>query len=641
MTDPAPAIARTAVHSLAGLAVVLVMLQSSGGLTVELPGPDMLLTVAGFALTFAALTDADGHDRAAGWREALAARAPLPVLTVTLVLAVGTLTERGARYARDVVDAMLGVVGVGTWNPRPADPGAVDPLGPLWLVALLALFALAWPPVLHGLRRALSARSGARAPATLTAVLAAAAAAAWLVGPLRALTGAGLDELARGAHVRLAEWLVGAAAAALVVAVGPPGSRAWPGRVAGRAAEPRRRAVLRRAGVLRRGVVLRRAGLLPRAGVLTTAGVALLVVSTWWATVDPAGRLALGGTAVAAAGTAALLLGLHARGGAAPARQLARGAPAELGRMAFPLLVLHAPMYLLVQLAVPDARPLALLVVGGALAWLVGLVVQDGIVGRWRARGTAVPRALVTGALAVALTGSIVAVGGPDPHVAAAAAPSGSRPEPVVLVFGAAAAGDLADGLERAGVGVVDATRPGCGLLPGPPTAVTRARLTADAQIPAGSSDCGDWPTGWYAAVGTDRPDAVLIDPSVDLRRPGVDPCDPGFRTRYRALLRVAVTVATSGGPQRPVLLATARADAGPAASVHCYNALVDETAGTYREVLRLDVHEQLCPDAICRSHTLAGDPLFDGPGRLTAAARAELGRWLASEVARLRPTRP
>ena len=64
------------------------------------------------------------------------------------------------------------------------------------------------------------------------------------------------------------------------------------------------------------------------------------------------------------------------------AAALGRGFPVELGRVAYPLLTVHLFVYWLVQTAVPQARPFALLVVGGALTWLLALLVQDGLIRR-------------------------------------------------------------------------------------------------------------------------------------------------------------------------------------------------------------------------------------------------------------------
>ncbi len=612
---------------LTGLAVLTVVLQSSGGFTVELLGPDLLLVVAGFALTSAVLTGAAGTDRAAlyAWcREQAALRAPLLVMAVAAVIVVGALVGQGDEIAHAATDSFIGLFAVG-WAQLapPSGPlGRVDPLGPLWLISLLALFGLSWPILLDALCVRLRVADGLHVLTVLAPALLVCAAGAWLVGPVRAATGAGLAELAVGSHVRLTEWLAGATAAA--AAVGLQSYRATSTPAASRIV----------ANLLRS---TRWAPLLAALGGTVLATMAAL--AAW----QPTPWLRHGGPGVAAFGVAAVLLALHAPGMDRPARALGHGLPRELGRMAYPLLVLHAPLFWLVQLAVPGARPFALLVVGGALSWLLGLLIQDGLVRRWHVRGTVAPRALIVGALAVLLAALTVAVTAPPSR------PVGAGPlrQPVVLVLGGSTAGELAAALDRSGsrFAVADGSRPGCGLLPASPSSWLQARTTAQAQAPATAPSCGDWPQVWRARIAAVQPDAVVVDLSADATprggaSPPTAPCAPAFRGMYRTLVEQAVGIWTDGGTTRPVLLTTARDD-GTSAPVRCLNALVGESAGSYRELTQLDVGAQLCPDGICRTHTLDGEPLFNNGIFLSQAGLVELGTWLDESIAEQVNVRP
>ena len=228
-------------------------------------------------------------------------------------------------------------------------PGTVDPLGALWLVGLLVQLGLVWPLVLVPLRRLLGVRERRQALTRLLPVLVALAYGAWLVGPLRTAAGAPAAELAFGTHVRAAEFLLGAVAA--VVVVGLHGRRIP-------------------------------AGVAP---VLAVVGIGGLVALSVLATRHPVDWLRLGGPAGAAAAGALLLLAAQLPAHGPLAAALGRGLPLELGRAAYPLLLLHLPVFWLVQRGVPTVRPAALLLTGTALAWLVGLLLQDGLVRRWRA----------------------------------------------------------------------------------------------------------------------------------------------------------------------------------------------------------------------------------------------------------------
>lgn len=610
----APGAARLspALRGIAGIAVLLVMLQSTGGFTVELLGPDVLLAVAGFAVTHGVLVGVGLRWAALRrwYHEQVLLRSPLLLVVLAAVLAIAALVGQGVLVAREIVNVFAGL-----WPPvwsglgPPVGPlGRVDPLGPLWLIGLLVLFALTWPVVLVAIRKVLPPTDGIAALTVLAPALLSCAAAFWLVGRMRWVAGADLAELALGAHVRLAEWLIGCAAAAAVVGMGAA-------RSAAPSTQPRLIEVLLRSAWF--------------AGTLAGLGAAGLIAMSAFATWRPEYWLGAGGPACAAGAAAAVLLAAHLPVADRPAGALGRGFPLELGRMAYPLLVLHSAVFWALQLAFPGARPFALLVVGGALAWLCGLLLHDGVVRRWQARGAA----MTGGSGAVVLT---TLIAGTAIALTAFAAPPARGP--AVLVLGGSTAGELAAALDGAGgpYTVVDGSRPTCGLLATVPASGSPARTTALAQVPAAVAVCGDWPQSWPTLVEMVQPAAVVVELGADAapraRPTDPGPCDPAFRAGYRSLVQRAVGIWTAGAPARPVLLATVRDD-GTDSSARCLNALVAESAGSYRQVAQLDVNRQLCPDGTCRTHTLDGRPLFRPDGRLSPAGLDELGAWLDSTV--------
>jgi peptidoglycan/LPS O-acetylase OafA/YrhL len=560
-----------------GLAVLVIMLQGSGGFGVELLGPNLLLTVSGFVVTRALLDSAapTGRIGVLTWyREQLTLNAPLLVLAPLAVFATAVFLGPYVHGGATVADLLTALVPTPEhWRELAARAeltGHIDPLGPLWLIGLLIQFSLVWPALLAGLYRVLDAGAGFRMVLVLTPALLTVTVAAWLVGPLRQLAGADLSELAMGGHVRVVEWLVGATAAAASVGL----------------AQVHRRTTRWEAPAL--------------AAVGSAVLVAMAVLATRW----PAEWLSAGGAGAAAFGAAVLLLAVHVPADGPLARALGRGLPFELGRMAYPLLVLHAPIFWMVQLAVPSARPVALLAVGGGLTWMVGLVLHDGLVRRLRRMQLAWPRTVwpalgaVTATLAVAaiITGDQVANAAQDPR-----RPAGT---PVALVLGGSYAGNIASLLDQPGgrYPVFDGSRAGCGLLPEPnpyEAAKYPTRTTAQAQAPGSVSQCADWQQRWASLMTAIGPAAVVLDLSADAapRGPEATPpaCTPAFRAQYRELF--AAAVATVGdGQQRSILLVTNHrsilgADDG---TRRCFNALLVEFAASYRSVAPLSMENHL-----------------------------------------------
>jgi peptidoglycan/LPS O-acetylase OafA/YrhL len=601
-TTGAAVVDRGAATAIGGLGVLLVMVASTGAVPVELLGPDVVLAAAGFLVTHRLL--AGGVRLGAHYRRQFLLRVPLLLAVPAAVLGPAALTRPPRPAAQAAADAVFSAAGVKNWwdlvSARPqfgptleqlglgADwfaehPVHIDPLGVFWLVAVLVQLGLGWPLLLALLRAPVR-----RHPAVLGSVLLVVAVAAAAVGPLRALDGAAPSELALGTHVRACEWLFGAVAAAF--AVTRPATRA---RVRGGWA-------------------------------LTGLGVALLASTSALAAVRPQDWLPFGGPAIAAAGAAALLLAVTRWPALPLATALNRGLPLELGRVAYPLLLLHLAMFWLVQQAAPEARPFALLAVGGALAWLLSLVVQDGLVRRASARRPAVTSVVVVLlAVAIGLGGTAV--------VRTARHPVGTGP--VVLVLGGTEAADLAAAMIGSGrYAVVDGTLPGCGLLPAR-APVAAVRTSTDAQLPAPQGPvCGDGARRWATLVADVAPAAIVVDLAVDADPRSTAACDAGFRAAYRPLLDAAVAAWTTGAPDRPVLLAD-----GPTGSRsgRCLNALITEAVAARGALVPLPVQALLCPsgaDSGTVSCDGSGSVPIDG-GRRVAVARviddavaAELG---------------
>jgi hypothetical protein len=211
-----------------------------------------------------------------------------------------------------------------------------------------------------------------------------------------------------------------------------------------------------------------------------------------------------------------------------------------------------------------------------------------------------------------------------------------------VLVLGGSTGGDIAAALADAGTpyAVLDATRPGCGILPTAVPQPGRARMSAGAELPGPAGPaCPDWPQRWRAEVVAHHPVAIVLDLAADaapVRVPATapTPCDPGFRSYYRTLVATAVDVLSGPDDRVPVLLADARMGTGEAAgAARCFDALVADAAATYPTLVPLDLEALLCPGGVCRTVTEFGQPSSDGV-HLGVTERDELGPWLAGEVA-------
>ncbi|WP_322759188.1 SGNH hydrolase domain-containing protein [Frankia sp. Cr2] len=660
-----------------GLAVLAVMLASTGGFRAELLGANLVLAVSGY-LTTRALLDAassrlDGRMRLDIWyRDHFKHRVPLALFTLAVTLGLAALFSPPEEARRLAMAAVAGLAQLGNWcdlfvvraqiiashGDWYADrPGQIDPLGTIWLLSLIEQFALLWPILLGCIRwfaRRIGGRSAPPDAAIRTAWLTASAclllaAVACLVGPLRAAAGADLAELALGSHVRVAEWLLGAAAAGLVVAARTRAGSGVPVSGASVSGAPDSAApdsVAPDSAALAEFQRARPARGVWWATIGGVIGVAVLVADALIATAHPADWLRGAGPS-AAAGGAALLLATVDRQVVSfrhgPIEWLlARGGPVELGRMAYPLLLLHLPVFWLLRQAFPTARPDALLLVGGGFAWFVGLLLQDGLVGRLRVR-----RWRVRWALPVLLLAGVTVATSSTWLPAAAEGQLRTDRGPVLLALGGSFAGDLAVTLGSHDAGrysVVDATLPGCGLYPVPPPAVQPARVTADAQLPPSaptrSAACMNWAEQWRTRITQSRPEALVVDLSTDAAARLYDgsvisPCDVEYRQLYRQELDRAAQLWAALAPGRPVLLTDVRSVTGEAdpASSRCFNALIIEAVARYPQVLLLDVEAALCQTGQCWTRTSAGKQLYFDAVHLTPAGMDSLAPWLGAAV--------
>ena len=315
--------------------------------------------------------------------------------------------------------------------------------------------------------------------------------------------------------------------------------------------------------------------------------IGMAALATWY----PMAWLRLGGPGGAAFGAAVVLVALHLPAGERCAGALSRGFPAEIGRMAYPLLVLHSATFWLVQSAVVSARPFALLVIGGALAWLGGLLVQDGLVRRLRTRyrrRRRIGAALFTSAMlaVVALGGERIADASQETHDAA--------DNGVALVLGASSGRRAEVGDRARRRALRDRGRESPGLRPSSEDGRERcSRRRADHGLGAGSYDDDGGLRGLDELVAPPwsarrNPDMIVVDLAADAaaQTEVPSPCDVEFRDSYRALFARAVQTWTQDAPNRRVLLAVVPSDG--AGSLGGPPALPQRIADRVRPKLRL-----------------------------------------------------
>lgn len=611
-----------AVIGVTGLVVLVVLVQNSGGVPIQLFGSDLVLVLGGFLVTRRLLV---GFRSGSRWtrmwaREQFRVRSPPLLFVLAAVPVLAVLWGRSGQADQAALDAVAGLLAVGNlWElvqagvlgPFPGidvppdwyldRPALVDPLGMLGLLGLLVQLTLGWAVVVAVLRVL------TRRQVPMAVVIMSLAALACVVAALPADAVGVLAPVWQ--IVRPHTWLAGAAAAAVAYA-----------------GHDHRRATTTAA----------RSGAAAAATVSAAVGVALVAA----AVVLAAGGVTVPGlprpewSVLVALGAAVLLLAADAPSATGLHELLGRGPLAELGRSAYPLLVLHLPVSFALQLVFPAVRPLALLVVGGGISWMLGLLLHDGIGHRLLGRSGMIRSTVAAGGAVAAVAVAVAVVSSSGAALGDLANP-GARP--TVLVLGGSGASDIAAALRDHGTrrfAVTDGSVPGCGLLPAAAPASSGAVVAWRARWPERTAaDCD--PPGRVEAA-TPVAAAVIVELGDDLvpARAG-DPCSAAFRSDYRTALEAAVPTWTARAGSGPVLLATARPGAGTAGAARgrCVDALLDEVVAREKQVVPLDVGEFVCPAGTCRAQTVDGAELREDDLHLTRAGLIELAGWLESSV--------
>ncbi len=569
-----------AVHGLGGAAIVSVLLYDARMVPTGVLGLELFLVVSGFLLTLPVLQAVarTGH---AGVTEFCRRRLTYVVISLTAVLGstlalvylLGGLQE-ARRSGADALAALLqeanwhDLVGEhAPWQQLAWDSsGRINPLGHLWLVSLLEQLCLA-----SVLFIALLSWVWRRSLAAVTVLVWITVGAAAAVAPLR-YDGTNGDRLYLGTDSQAATFLAGVAAAGTVLVL------------------QARRARADRDGRASRG----RLGL-AAALVSGTVAVAVLAFATWtaWRNVP---WLYHGGLAVVAGAAALLVTALCYQRGPL-FRRFSWGPLAELGRLSYPIYLIHLPVYWLLKTTKPQVAPYGLLVVGGGLSWLFAMFMHYGIAARLQGKRWQASR-LVPIAAACALVVSAA-------HYLPAATEKRMKPpgRPVVLTLGDALADDLATALATRGsgrFGLADGGIPGCGVMP--------------------AEHCPDWERSWRTSVRESKPQIILVHLGVDAERRQVggrslSPCDRTYRSRYGAQLDRAARVWAEEAPRARVLLMNVRnvTATTDATAARCYNAVVARFAVAHAQVTLLDLDAFLCADRSCRQAT---------PGRRAALLR-------------------
>ncbi|UGQ09436.1 hypothetical protein LO772_21115 [Yinghuangia sp. ASG 101] len=627
-----PVATPAAVHGLLGLAVVAAVVALSGVLRPRVAGAvswvavDTIFTVAAFCLT-AALTRVLRRDgvRALPAYYVRRVKQTLPWLAAVLLIVVACAYELSplpeAREIRRAVFA--GLLQVGNWEPlaRSSEGAAIGvgpdvsgPLAGVWVLSVLGQFFLVWPLVLAALflaagRRAVPvaviAFGGFAASAPLAAKLWEADDPAWT---------------ALGTHTRLVDLFAGATAALIAHEAA---GRAGAGTADGEGSRARRGGV---------------AAAVSACAVL--AGVAALAASGWYAYRHPDGLLFDGRdvtvSAVVACAAAVTALALAPATGWL-ARAFGNQAGEEIGRMAYPVLLLFPPLAWLLRHGWSDISDGAVLGIGAGVTWLLALIVHyTGFrAGRRRWRGW--PQRLVVVALVAAVGAGAYRL---PTQIENELRPGG---RPLVIGLGDGLAGDLAAGLnaggERyAGVSGVGSGRADCGILAVPRI---RDRTATEHDAP----NCGDWARDWARELRDTEPDAVILHLGRDAAQPLLQgtwrtACSPEYRALYLELLDQALRVIETNTDNAAVVVLNERLDNSSADPIDtaCYNQRVKEFADTHQgRVLPADFDAYLCASGACRIGVPGGRAFYTAldSHRLTRDGREFAAPWVEEQVAK------
>lgn len=627
-----PVATPAAVHGLLGLAVVAAVVALSGVLKPRTAGAvswvavDTIFTVAAFCLT-AALTRVLRRDgvRALPAYYVRRFKQTLPWLATVLLAVVACAYKLSplpeAREIRRAVFA--GLLQVGNWEPlaRSSEgaaigvgPDASGPLASVWVLSVLGQFFLVWPLVLAALFLA----AGRRAVPVAVLCFGGFAASALLAAKLWEADDPAWTAL--GTQTRLVDLFAGATAALIAHAVA---ERAVPETEGGEAPRTGRRGVFAALSVL-----------------AVVAGAAALVAAGRYAYRHPDGVLfdgrdvTVGAVVACAAAVTALAL---ARATGWLARAFGNQAGEEIGRMAYPVLLLFPPVAWLLRHGWADISDASVLGIGAGVTWLLALIVHyTGFrAGRRRWRGW--PQRLVVLALVAAVGAGAYRL---PTQIENELRPGG---RPLVIGLGDGLAGDLAAGLgdggERyAGVSGVGAGRADCGILAVPRI---RDRTATEREAPS----CGDWAEEWARKLRETEPDAVILHLGRDAAQPLLQgtwrtACSPEYRALYLELLDQALRVIEANTDHAAVVVLNERLDNSSADPIDtaCYNQRVKEFADTHQgRVLPADFDAYLCANGACRIGVPGGQAFYTAldSHRLTRQGREFAAPWVEDQVAK------
>jgi peptidoglycan/LPS O-acetylase OafA/YrhL len=604
-----------AVNGLAGIAIVLILLSNAGMFPSDLLGVELFLVVSGFLATRLVLPEALAGR---GWaavgvlsrhrlKYLVVSATATVALSTALVYLVGGLQE-ARRISTETVPALLHVANWHllrgddvTWRQLAVDEsGRIDPLGHLWLASIVGQLLLAWP-----LAFALLCWVARRSPAAVAVLVWTAFGAAAAVAPLL-YDGTNGGRLYLGTDAHAVAFLSGAAAACTV------GLR--------EAREMRRRRD--RSGAGTRAVPMT---------ALAAGALALVVGAGVVAASRPEPWLHRGGLAAVAA-LAGLLAVVLCQEQGPLARAFSWGPLTELGRLSYPIYLLHLPIYWLLETTKPAIAGYGLLLVGGGLAWLTALIVHYAIAERLRLRTW--PARLGLGV--VVACGLVASCAVLLPAAVEKRMNPGGRP--VALALGDSLAGDLAVALAHHGsdrFGAVDGSAPGCGVMP---AELVRSSV---GEIRPADPECRDWDRSWRTSIRQAGPRVIVVHLGADAeqRRLGgrwLAPCDRTYRQRYTAELQRAARVWAEEAPQARVLLLNERTvtPAADQAATGCYNAIVRRFAVAQAQVALVDLEGLLCPQRRCADQTTPdGQPLYSGRVHLSRPAMGYVAGWLERAI--------
>jgi peptidoglycan/LPS O-acetylase OafA/YrhL len=608
-----------AVTGLAGVAIVLILLYDTGTFPPGILGVELFLVVCGFLVTLLVLHEFGRTGRGmAGvvdfWNRRL--KYVVLSLTITIALTTALVYLLGGLHEAHMISgtAAAGLFQVANWHLLSGaevawqqlawdESGRIDPLGHLWLVNLLEQLLLAWPLFLALLwwicRRSLW---------TITGLVWAALGAAAVVAPMM-YDGTNGGRLYVGTDSHAVAFIAGAAVGCLVQTL------------------KARRGRQDRRGRRKRGKTTAAAVTVFGAGML-----ALLVAASLLIGRQPQLWLFDGGLAVIV-GIAAMLAAALCFEQSPLFRLFSWGPLVELGKLFYPMYLLHLPIYSLLKMTKPGIAGYGLLLVGGGLTWLAAIIMHYAVAERLRLRRWPLHVALpIAFACAVIVAGALYLPGAIEKRMN----PSG---RPVVLTLGDSLVGDMALALANHGAdrfGVVDGSTPSCGVMSSEDFGTRPdARSTAE--------HCRDWEGSWRLAIRESEPHVIVVHLGSDVEQQRLDgrwfsPCTPTYRSRYAAQLERAARLWAEEAPAAEVLLMNERtvtATTDPAAA-RCYNAIVERFAAAETQVALLDLEGFLCAGDTCRKHTPDGEPLYHADQvYLTRPGMNYLVPWLEQAIGR------